>query len=178
MADDLTKVELRPSTPEDRELLLRLYATTREDELRPVPWSEAEKRAFVEMQFAAQDRAYREAYPDGEFLVVLVAGLSVGRLYLARLPTEVRLVDLTLEPGYRGRGIGTRLLAGVIARAERDGLDVTLHVEPWNPARRLYERLGFASVEVRGMYEFMRRPAGSRAAEAPPAPSGTGAAVS
>lgn len=178
MADDLTEVELRPSTPEDRELLLRLYATTREDELRPVPWSEAEKRAFVEMQFAAQDRAYREAYPEGEFLVVLVAGQPVGRLYHARLPTEVRLVDMILDGPYRGQGIGTRLLAWVIARAERDGLDVTLHVEPWNPARRLYERLGFATVEMRGVYEFMRRPAGGGAAEAPPAPSGAGATVS
>jgi ribosomal protein S18 acetylase RimI-like enzyme len=44
----------------------------------------------------------------------------------------------------------------VLARAEREGVAVTLHVESWNPARRLYERLGFASVGEPGAHELMR----------------------
>ena len=160
MADDLTGLPdglgLRPAGPDDRAFLLGLYATTRADELRPVPWSDDQKAAFVEMQFEAQDSAYRAAYRDGEFLIVLAGSQPIGRLYLGRLPGELRLIDITLTPEHRGTGIGRALIASVLARARGEGLVVTLHVEPWNPARRLYERMGFRTVELRGMYEFMR----------------------
>jgi ribosomal protein S18 acetylase RimI-like enzyme len=71
---------------------------------------------------------------------------------------ELRVIDIALLPEHRGRGIGTALMTWVTAIADREARSVTLHVEPWNPARRLYERLGFASEGLRGIYEFMRRP--------------------
>lgn len=163
MAHGLTElpdaVELRPATSDDREFLLGLYASTRAEELAPVPWTDEHKAAFVESQFDAQAAAYEGAYPDGEFLVVLVDGRAAGRLYLGLLPGELRVVDIALLPEHRGRGIGTALVRAVLRRADRDRLRVTLHVEPWNPAKRLYERLGFETVELRGIYELMRRPA-------------------
>lgn len=143
----------------DRDFMRELYATTRIEELTPVPWTDAEKGAFIAVQFDAQDAAYHGAYPDGEFLIVLDDGEAVGRLYLGRLPGELRIIDVTLTPEKRGQGIGTALMLWVLGRADRDGLSATLHVEPWNPAKRLYERLGFQTVELRGIYEFMRRPA-------------------
>jgi ribosomal protein S18 acetylase RimI-like enzyme len=152
-------VTLRPIGADDRDFLLGLYATSRADELAPVPWSDDEKAAFVEQQFEAQARSYHDAYPDGDFLVVLVDGEPAGRLYLGRRPGELRVVDVLLLPAHRGRGLGTALLEAVIRVADRDGVGVTLHVEPWNPAKRLYERLGFESVEVTGIYELMRRSA-------------------
>jgi ribosomal protein S18 acetylase RimI-like enzyme len=152
-------VTLRPVTPDDGEFLLHLYATTREEELAPLPWTDAEKAAFLEMQFDAQASAYQGAYPDGQFLVVLLDGDPAGRLYLGRLPGELRLIDVALLPQHRGRRIGTALIDAITSRADRDGVEVGLHVEPWNPAKRLYERLGFETVELRGIYEFMRRPA-------------------
>ena len=163
MAHDLSGlpagVTLRPVKSGDRDFLLHLYGTTREEELALVPWTDGEKAAFLGMQFDAQAVAYREAYPDGEFLVVLLDGDPAGRLYLGRLPGELRLIEIALLPEHRGRGIGTALIAAIVSRAERDGVDVGLHVEPWNPAKRLYELLGFETVELRGIYEFMRRPA-------------------
>jgi ribosomal protein S18 acetylase RimI-like enzyme len=152
-------VTLRPVTPDDREFLLHLYGTTREEELALVPWTDAEKAAFLEQQFDAQAASYQAAYPDGEFLLVLLDGEPAGRLYLGRSPGELRLIDITLLPQHRGRGIGTALIAGIVGRADRDGVEVGLHVEPWNPAKRLYERFGFETVELRGIYEFMLRPA-------------------
>jgi GNAT superfamily N-acetyltransferase len=137
-----------------------VYRTTREAELGLTGWSEAEKAAFIEMQFAAQDRSYREAYPHGRFLVVLRDGKPAGRLYFVRLVDEVRLVDITLLPAHRGIGIGTSLIAAVQAEADAVGLPTRLHVELRNPAKRLYERLGFRTVEQRGVHELMERPAG------------------
>jgi ribosomal protein S18 acetylase RimI-like enzyme len=152
------QIELRPATPDDREALVAIYRTTREDELELTGWDEEQRAAFVEMQFAAQDRFYHDAYPDRRFLLILVNGGPVGRIYLARLADELRVVDLAILPSHRGLGIGSALLADVIAEAEAAGLPIRLHVEPWNPARRLYERLGFVTIEVRGFYELMERP--------------------
>jgi len=152
-------IALRPALPDDRDLLLAVYAATRADELAVVPWSDAEKAAFIAMQFEAQDRSYREAYPEGEFLVVVHGDIPAGRLYLVLIGDEIRVVDIALLPEHRGLGIGSALLSSVISAAEETGAAVSLHVETWSAARRLYERLGFRSVEVRGFYELMRRDA-------------------
>jgi ribosomal protein S18 acetylase RimI-like enzyme len=162
VVDDLTDapgtLDLRPATPKDRDFLLSLYASTRADELAMVAWPDAQKAAFVSMQFEAQDRAYRSTYPEGRFLVVTSGADAVGRLYVARLPDEIRVIDLTLLPDYRGTGIGSKLLAEIIAESEAAGLPVTLHVEQGNRARRLYERLGFVTVSADDVYEMMERP--------------------
>jgi ribosomal protein S18 acetylase RimI-like enzyme len=153
----LDAIVLRPSLPEDRDVLRSIYATTRADELALTPWSDEEKAAFVEMQFDAQDRWYRQIHPDGEFLLILRGGRPIGRLYVAQLADEIRLIDIALLPEERGRGIGTGLIERVISGADAAGLPVRLHVEPWNPALRLYERLGFRVVEERGINLFMER---------------------
>ncbi len=54
------RIELRPVAPEDEPFLRRVYASSRAEELAPVPWDEAQKQAFCDMQFAAQDSHYRE----------------------------------------------------------------------------------------------------------------------
>jgi len=151
-------LSVRASVPEDRAFLLEVYVRTRVDELAPVPWTDAQKQVFIAEQFEAQDRAYRGAYPAGRFLVVEDHGVPIGRLYLATLADEVRIIDVALLPEHRGRGIGSVLIAAVIAEAESAGLAVRLHVEPWNPARRLYLRFGFLPGPVSGIYERMERP--------------------
>jgi ribosomal protein S18 acetylase RimI-like enzyme len=161
LSSAITGVDLRPATPDDREFLLAVFRTTREDELALTNWTELEKAAFIDAQFRAQDSYYREVYPDGRFLVVTLANQPIGRLYLVRLADELRVIDIALVPSHRGQGIGSSLLADVTAEADAAALPVSLHVEPWNPAKRLYERLGFRTIEVRGIYELMERaPAG------------------
>lgn len=161
MADSLTDlpagIGLRPATSSDRGFLLAVYGSTRTEELAVVPWTEEQRLSFIASQFDAQDAYYRQNYPDCEFLVILDDGEQVGRLYLARIEDELRVIDIALLPDRRGRGLGSRVLEWVIDRAAGENRDVTLHVEPWNRAKRLYERLGFESVELRGVYEFMRR---------------------
>lgn len=151
-------IELRPATDDDRAFLLAVYASTRAEELAVVPWTDEQKAAFVQMQFEAQDASYHQSYPEADFSVVRREGVDVGRLYVARGEAEVLLIDIALLPEHRGRGIGSQLLGDLLESADRDGLPVTLHVEPWNRARRLYERLGFESRGVSGPYESMVRP--------------------
>lgn len=155
---DSTGIELRPATADDHDFLLAVYASTRADELTVVSWTDADKAEFVAMQFDAQDRYYRLAYPDARFLVVVGDGIPIGRLYVVRLADEIRIIDITLLPGYRGAGIGSQLLAEIVAEADAAGLAVRLHVEAWNPAMRLYDRLGFRPIGEPGIYQYMERP--------------------
>ena len=154
----MTRPRLRPATDEDRAFLRAVYGSTREAELTRVPWSDAEKAAFVEQQFSAQDAYYRDHYTTAEFLVILDGEEPVGRLYVDRWEHEIRVMDIALLPRARGRGIGSALLGDLIEEAERSGKALSIHVEAENPARSLYDRLGFEPVEERGVYVLMRRP--------------------
>jgi ribosomal protein S18 acetylase RimI-like enzyme len=116
-----------------------------------VPWVHEPKEGFLRAQFDAQDRWWREHYVDASFDVVLVDGEPAGRLYVCASEDEIRIVDIALLPEHRGSGIGSALLGDVLA----DGRRVTIHVERMNPALRLYERLGFALAEDRGVYLFL-----------------------
>jgi ribosomal protein S18 acetylase RimI-like enzyme len=75
---------------------------------------------------------------------------------VANLVTELRLVDIAVLPRQANQGIGTALLEDLLARAREAGLPVTLHVDLTNPARHLYERLGFVSVSVDELRTLMR----------------------
>jgi len=148
-------VTLRAATTDDEPFLRRLYAATRENELTLVAWTDDQKAAFVEMQFAAQAQYYREHYPNTSFDVIVVDGQQAGRLYVARWTDEIRIVDIVLLPEFCNRGIGTTLLRQLQAEARDGGKPLRIHVERFNPALRLYERLGFRQVEDRGVYLFL-----------------------
>jgi ribosomal protein S18 acetylase RimI-like enzyme len=124
-----------------------------------VPWDDAQKDAFLRQQFEAQDAWWRENYAQASFDVVVVDGEPAGRLYVHRGESEIRIVDIALLPEYRGREIGTGLLGDLLAEADAAGKSVTIHVERLNPALVLYERLGFALAEDKGVYLFLERPA-------------------
>jgi ribosomal protein S18 acetylase RimI-like enzyme len=147
---------LRAACPEDEAFLLRVYAATREEELAPLPWSQAEKTAFLAQQGAAQHAHYRAYYKEAEYSVILLDGEAIGRLYVARRPGEIRIMDVALLPAHRNAGIGSRLITDLFEEAALTGRSVSVHVESFNPARRLYDRLGFREVEDKGVYRLLR----------------------
>jgi len=152
----VSSVILRPIREEDLEFLLRLYATTRADEMAMVvDWTDEQKEWFVRSQFQAQHAWYQEHYGDAQFDLILIDSVPAGRLYVHRRPAEIRLIDISLTPELRGRGIGSTLLRELMAEAEAAGKPLTIHVEKYNPAMRLYLRLGFKPIEDRGPYDLM-----------------------
>lgn len=151
-------ITLRPVEPGDEELLYRIYASTRQEELARTGWPEEQRASFLRMQFDAQSRYYREHYAEAEFSVIMADDRPVGRLYVARWPEEIRIVDIALLPERRNAGIGGALLDGLASEPEASGKPLSIHVERLNPALRLYGRLGFGVVEDKGVYLLMRRP--------------------
>ena len=162
MTTAVDEPDLRAVRPEDGPFLLELYGASRAEELDQVAWAPGQREAFVRMQHDIQTAQYRAAHPDGDFLVVEVAGRAVGRLTLAGTSHQVHVVDLALLPQARGRGIGTTLLTAVLDEAAATGRSVSLCVEVHNRgAARLYERLGFREVEERGIHRLLEWHPGS-----------------
>lgn len=149
---------LRDERSEDEAFLRALYASTRIEELAPTGWSPAQADAFLRMQFDLQRAHYRRHFADASFLVVVLDGQPIGRLYVHYTPQDVRILDIALMPDVRRKGIGHRLMQEVIDKAAGLGAPVTLHVAVGSPARRLYERLGFRIVREDAMNLFMERP--------------------
>lgn len=148
-------VEFRPVTLEDQEFLFQVYASTRDEELAPLGWDHAQREAFLEMQFTAQHGSYTSEFVDADFDIILLDDQPIGRLYVDRREDEIRLIDIALLPEHRNAGIGTALVRDLLEEAERSVKPVRLHVEVYNRARRLYQRLGFRTISDKGVYLFM-----------------------
>ena len=146
---------LREQGDADLPFLKGLYRSTRDGELALTSWSEVEKQAFIDMQFKAQTAHYLDHYPAALWLVIERAGAAIGRLYLERWPQEHRIIDIALLPGARGHGIGSALLKDLGEEASGLGRAVGIHVEKQNPAMALYKRLGFETIEDKGVYDLL-----------------------
>lgn len=141
--DEFRTITFRSASPEDDSFLLSVYASTRLEELALTNWDEAQRDAFLKMQFSAQQSHYCLHYPEGEHLIILVGGVAVGRLYIADITAEVRILDITLLPQHRNTGIGTTILKALMTEASSTGKPLRIYVESYNPSQRLFERLGF-----------------------------------
>ncbi|HOW64814.1 MAG TPA: GNAT family N-acetyltransferase [Candidatus Paceibacterota bacterium] len=150
-----SQVRLRPASDTDRDFLRQVYARSRDEELAAVPWPGDEKERFLTAQFLAQDRYYHEQYPGAEYWIVLADDQPAGRLYLHDREKELRIMDITLMPPWRRQGIGRFLLRSLLQDARETQRQATIHVELFNPARCLYEQLGFRVVAEHGLYLFM-----------------------
>jgi GNAT superfamily N-acetyltransferase len=134
-----------------------LYASTRAEEIAASGWPLEAQRQFLAQQFRFQHQYYQAHHAGADFLLLLRQGAPVGRLYWRAREQDATLVDISLVPPQRGRGLGTALLGLLVAHADLEGWPIDLHVEPANPARRLYERLGFAATHTHGVYLRMLR---------------------
>ncbi len=148
-------INFRPVLEDDLPFLSRLYASTRQKELEVMPWTEEQKREFLQMQFDAQHKFYQEHFPLAEFSIIEIEGDPLGRIYIDRRPEEIRLVDIALLPEYRGQGLGGSLMKDVLEEGREAAKPVRIHVEHNNPAMRLYKRLGFRRIDDNGIYHLM-----------------------
>ncbi|MFT5083444.1 MAG: ribosomal protein S18 acetylase RimI-like enzyme [Lentisphaeria bacterium] len=137
-------VTLRLYTDNDLPFMQALYASAREDELAAANFSPVEKKVFLQQQFSAQSLHYTQHYCADAFNIVEFNGEPVGRFFVDYWENEIRVVDITLMPGYRGKGLGSHLFNQLFHEANKRKQCVTIHVEHNNPAKKLYERLGFS----------------------------------
>jgi ribosomal protein S18 acetylase RimI-like enzyme len=135
----------RPVTADDDDFLFELYATTRED-------IAAMGEPLMRMQFNAQRASYAMTHPNAEHSLVMVDAMPAGRLLISG-GDRLMLINISLLPQFRSRGIGTRVINDLKERCR----ELLLHVATSNArARALYERLGFVRIGGDALYDEMR----------------------
>jgi len=144
---------LRDTTPEDEPFLREVYTCTRAAEIEVVPWNEEQKAAFLRFQFEAQDSYYRAQFPSADFQIIMNGDVPVGRLYVSREADGIRILDITILPESRSKGIGTSLIGQLLDEAADRA--VTIWVENFNPSQSLFRRLGFSVVQEDGFNQLL-----------------------
>lgn len=152
------RFSLRPAAPPDETFRLRLYASTRAEEIALCAWAPARREEFIRSQFRARQTDYAARFPEAQSLIIVVADTEAGAAMLWRSPTELRLIAIELLPAFRRQGLGSALLQRWIEEAAVGRIPLTLHVREDNlGAARLYRRLGFKIHARVGAYLAMRR---------------------
>lgn len=97
----------------------------------------------------------RTRVPDHQ--IVMLDAQSAGCISTREEETELRILRVFLLPEFQGKGLGTQIVVDLLASADSRGVPVRLRVLKVNPARRLWERLGFrVTAETETHYEMLR----------------------
>jgi ribosomal protein S18 acetylase RimI-like enzyme len=113
--------------------------------------NKANMRGYVEQLRGWDDEAeradMRRHFQPGAEQIIVFDGQDIGRLAVTRHPDRIDLRHIELLPQYQRQGIGTAIIQALLREARQAHLPATLMVLKLNPAQRLYERLGFRTVE-------------------------------
>jgi ribosomal protein S18 acetylase RimI-like enzyme len=134
---------LRPCTEADDAFVYDVFCTTWESEVAALP-NQNLAQHVLRIQHIAQERRFASRYPAHQRYIVLAGDERAGRLYVHESDSTMHVVDLTLMPQFRDRGIGSQIFRDLFAYAADKGTTITLRVERRNErAAMLYSRLGF-----------------------------------
>jgi ribosomal protein S18 acetylase RimI-like enzyme len=131
------KYGLRPAKKEDYDFLYNLKATCMREYVEATwGWDEAFQQAY-----------FKEHFNPARSQIIVSDGRDVGELALEEKENHLFLAGIYILPAFQRSGMGTEILQNVINGSHKRGRTVRLRVLKVNPARRLYERLGFHIVE-------------------------------
>ena len=141
------RVTLRAATPSDRHFVETVYFET--------------QRWIIEQLFGWRgddtERAkFDESYVESETEIVNLSGDDVGWLSVHKSASSVEIDSIYILPQAQKMGIGTMLISRIIHDARATGLTVTISTAKINPARTLYQRLGFQVCGETELKVFMR----------------------
>jgi GNAT superfamily N-acetyltransferase len=157
---EVINVQLRHAVAKDEDFLLQLYLATQPIETASWNMSATAREQLLKMQFRGRRHTYTAQYPDAENLIVChneVGDIErrVGRHLVMRQENAILGIDLAVLPTYQNQGLGSLVLQGVQRQCAKEGLRFRLQVLHANPARRLYDRLGFRMVSQDLLYAQM-----------------------
>jgi len=140
------RASLRPAREEDFDFLYDLHRAAMQHYVTQTwGWDEAWQRQYFQQHFN-----------QAECQIIIFEGKEVGAFSVRKRETEVFLNFIEVLPEYQNRGIGTAVIRSLIEGAHHSGWPVGLQVLKVNPARSLYERLGFLTTGETATHYLMR----------------------
>lgn len=156
---EVMNIQLRQAVSEDEDFLLQLFVATQPMETASWNISAAAREQLLQMQFRGRMQTYAAQYPDAvDRIICLNEGddkRRVGRHLVMRQEDAILGIDLAVLPAYQKQGLGRLVLQGIQHQCTKEGLRFRLQVLHTNPARRLYDRLGFRMVSQDLLYAQM-----------------------
>ena len=149
---DANSITVRPVTPDDEEFLLRVYKSSRGDDLRGLGWDEDRISEFLGMQYEAQQHFHDSEYKRASDQIILLAGKPAGRLIVERREYEIRCIDVALLPEHRNSGVGTFLIRQLQDESRHEDKPLRLQVIRFSRAVNLFERSGFVRTSETGTH--------------------------
>ena len=141
------EITLRPATEADADFLWELHCQALKPHVEAVyGWDEAFQRRY-----------YLENYSTLNNRVIQYQGVDVGVIAIEETRLGYILSSIELLPQYQGMGIGSELITDLLERATARGMPVSLRILKNNPARQLYERLGFQVIGETEVHYWMRK---------------------
>ena len=90
-----------------------------------------------------QRQLFRESFETERAKVIIFEGKDAGFLDVAERETETVLISIRLLPEFQNKGIGTKVIRDILNKSHEKNKPVRLQVLKINPAKTLYNRLGF-----------------------------------
>jgi ribosomal protein S18 acetylase RimI-like enzyme len=137
---------LRPARPDDFDFCSRLYFQGMEATIRQ-----------LKLDMVKQANSLRDSWHDAEVRIVTSDGTDIGWVQSSTTEGALYLEQIFIDAAFQRRGIGTEIIDGLIDQATQAGQPVTLGVVKTNPARNLYQRLGFRITHEDDRKFYMRR---------------------
>ncbi len=129
----IAKIQYRPATEGDREWLWALKSATMRDYVAAI-WGWEDE---------AQRRMFDEKFDPARIRIIQADGREVGLLDYEERTDDFFIGRIEILPTAQRAGIGSAVIAAILHQAAKKTKNVRLQVLRSNPARRLYERLGF-----------------------------------
>ena len=139
-------IALRPALDHDFEYCRRLY-------FREMKWI-IDK---LHLDRAAQEVSFRQQWNPTQVRVITLDGTDVGWLQAITQDDELFVAQMVVDGPFQRKGIGTEVMKRLISEASEFNLSMRLNVVRINPARRLYERLGFRVTHEDDRKFYMKR---------------------
>jgi ribosomal protein S18 acetylase RimI-like enzyme len=140
-------IRLSKRGKDHEEFVLALFASHKLLELGAQNWPKAMQKQISEMQFNAFEVSIKKEYPGAHDSLISVDSELAGRIIVNETEDNIRIINLSLLPAFRNKGIGTKLIKDVISEASIKKKPVYFDVDKHNPAISLYIRLGFNVVK-------------------------------
>lgn len=147
---------MRLAGPADAPLLEALFIDKRRREVEAWGFTDEQLLAFLRSQYAAFRQSLQGAAGVREW-VLSHGETDCGYLAVKERNAALAVVELQVLTTHRRQGVARRALEVVLAEADARGVDVQLRVDHGNPARALYESLGFVVNDSDELGLFMRR---------------------
>lgn len=140
------KYFLRAVKTADFDFLYRLKVVCLKEYIEAIwGWDEAKQR-----------RLFKDNFDLATSQIIVAFGRDIGQLSIVERQDEIFLSGIYILPGYQSLGLGSQIIRELLDSARANERPVRLQVLVSNPARALYERLGFSVIDKNDTHFILR----------------------